>query len=300
MAIGRQILSGLFGATAGGFSGFAQQKAEGRARMERQQEAESQREFELEMMRERQAAQRAAARRSTLAAKLEREATEGFRTEQLKNEAEAARLTAEYRASETARAREDAAALERYREAERFDKQFGDLASSWSNYVRDQGSLNLPVDETKTIEFVRRFATQRNIPEERVAEMVSRLGTMQGVTPEVTLPPSSLQTYLAEKEAQKPDVTQSELALQLRDAKEFKEYFENRGIRAVEVPVSTGRIGLAGDPTMGSTPYALGDSRSMIKIEGGSEDERRRYRSVLDEYNRILSLLISGQFRTDR
>ena len=300
MAIGRQILSGLFGATAGGFSGFAQQKAEGRARMERQQEAESQREFELEMMRERQAAQRAAARRSTLAAKLEREATERFRTEQLKNEAQAAQLTAEYRASETARAREDAAALERYREAERFDKQFGDLASSWSNYVRDQGSLNLPVDETKTIEFVRRFATQRNIPEERVAEMVSRLGTMQGVTPEVTLPPSSLQTYLAEKEAQKPDVTQSELALQLRDAKEFKEYFENRGIRAVEVPVSTGRIGLAGDPTMGSTPYALGDSRSMIKIEGGSEDERRRYRSVLDEYNRILSLLISGQFRSDR
>jgi hypothetical protein len=287
--------------------------------MERQQEAESQREFELEMMRERQAAQRAAARRSTLAAKLEREATEGFRTKQLENEAqaarltaeyradqlereaEAARLTAEYRASETAQAREEAAALERYRAAERFDRQFGDLASAWSNYVRDEGrDRNLPVDETKTIEFVRRFATQRNIPEERVAEMVSRLGTVQGVTPEVTLPPSSLQTYLAEKEAQKPDVTQSELALQLRDAKEFKEYFENRGIRAVEVPVSTGRIGLAGDPTMGSTPYALDDSRSMIKIEGGSEDERRRYRSVLDEYNRILSLLISGQFRSDR
>ena len=46
MAIGRQILSGLFGATAGGLSGFAQQKAEERARMQRQMEREEERAYQ--------------------------------------------------------------------------------------------------------------------------------------------------------------------------------------------------------------------------------------------------------------
>lgn len=49
MAIARDILSGLFGATAGGLRGYAVQQAEERERMQRQQEIEAAREFEREL-----------------------------------------------------------------------------------------------------------------------------------------------------------------------------------------------------------------------------------------------------------
>lgn len=49
MAIARDILSGLFGATAGGLRGYAVQQAEERERMQRQQEIEAAREFQREL-----------------------------------------------------------------------------------------------------------------------------------------------------------------------------------------------------------------------------------------------------------
>ena len=67
MAIGRQILSGLFGATAGGLSGFAQQKAEERARMQRQMERGEERAYQMSLIeQEREYAQRIATERDLL------------------------------------------------------------------------------------------------------------------------------------------------------------------------------------------------------------------------------------------
>jgi hypothetical protein len=74
MAIARDILSGLFGATAGGLRGYATRQAEERERMQRQ----------LDIMRERQAAARSADRRAELRSRLERRAgsPEVIRSEQ--------------------------------------------------------------------------------------------------------------------------------------------------------------------------------------------------------------------------
>jgi len=66
MAIGRQILSGLFGATAGGLSGFAQQKAEERARMQRQMEREEERAYQRGLTAEARRYQEALAAREAL------------------------------------------------------------------------------------------------------------------------------------------------------------------------------------------------------------------------------------------
>jgi hypothetical protein len=73
MAIGRQILSGLFGATAGGLSGFAQQKAEERARMQRQMEREEERAYQMGLIeQEREYAQRIATERDLLEGRIRR------------------------------------------------------------------------------------------------------------------------------------------------------------------------------------------------------------------------------------
>lgn len=73
MAIGRQILSGLFGATAGGLSGFAQQKAEERARMQRQMEREEERAYQMGLVeQEREYAQRIATERDLLEGRIRR------------------------------------------------------------------------------------------------------------------------------------------------------------------------------------------------------------------------------------
>lgn len=73
MAIGRQILSGLFGATAGGLSGFAQQKAEERARMQRQMEREEERAYQMGLIeQEREYAQRVATERDLLEGRIRR------------------------------------------------------------------------------------------------------------------------------------------------------------------------------------------------------------------------------------
>ena len=66
MAIGRKILSGLFGATAGGLSGFAQQKAEERARMQRQMEREEERAYQRGLTAEARRYQEALAAREAL------------------------------------------------------------------------------------------------------------------------------------------------------------------------------------------------------------------------------------------
>jgi len=66
MAIGRQILSGLFGATAGGLSGFAQQKAEERARMQRQMEREEERAYQRGLVSETRRYQEALAAQEAL------------------------------------------------------------------------------------------------------------------------------------------------------------------------------------------------------------------------------------------
>lgn len=109
MSVAKDVLSGLFGGAKVGAQGLVRRKAEERARMDRQQEQAANREFDLEMMRERQAAQRAAARRAALEAKRDRtlkseEATAlaNYRQNVLDNQQAAAEATAGQKEAEAA------------------------------------------------------------------------------------------------------------------------------------------------------------------------------------------------------
>lgn len=268
MAIARDILSGLFGATAGGLRGYATRQAEERERMQRQQEIEAAREFETGMMQERQAAQRAAARRAALQAKLERQATERYRAAQLQQDADEAKADADEA------------------EAKRLDEQFANITREFGAITRARAqAMQPPLSETEEIDLIRTLAVMSGVKEESVAPMIQRLSATPPEAPEPASEPAPEPTqrlvdvYRAQREPEPAQFTEAELGDELNQLTEAKDYFESeRGVKL--------------GPDFRGVASGIGPS-----IVGGTDQDRSQYRSVLNRIETVNRLLASGQFR---
>jgi len=289
MAIARNILSGLFGATAGGLRGYATKQAEERERMQRQQEIEAQQEFETGMMRERQAAQRASARRASLQANLEREATEGYRAAQLQQRKDEAKAQIQ-------------------------DEQFADVTREFSAIMRQRAQASAPpLSETDQVELIKRLEALRGVGEEDVAQIVRRLNI---ISPEAPTPaPAAVETVTDlmrkkyDPETDSPEFTEEELGYQLKELYDAQKYFEDE-LRVRYGPLtsspSTDYEAFLGSeagarargPQLPENVISGGNRAQRNVISGGTPAQRKDYRAILKTIDEVTGLLTSGRFRS--
>ena len=229
MSVARRVLAGLFGGAKVGTEGLVRRKAEERARMERQQEQAANREFDLEMMRERQAAQRAAARRSALQAKLDR----NQRQEEQAALAASRAAEAGYRERVLAGQREDRRATAAQREAEAALALNSRVMSDYLEGQKQQiDAFGVPFnDEQKRTEMAR-LTRFYGLDDDQAARIFENLPdfAMPEEEPETPVP-SLYEQFDKENEDLPDDLTRQDLFDQQREIDQFyRDMSAGRGV----------------------------------------------------------------------
>jgi len=279
MSVARKVLAGLFGGAKVGTEGLVRRKAEERARMERQQEQAADRELDLEMMRERQAAQRAAARRSTLEAKLDRKQ----RQEEQAALAASRMAEADYRAKSLAN-QQAAAESARLDRAEQ--RRFNNLNAVVTQFAAQQGqlidALGVPFSDEKRRERLFDIAKNYGFSEEES-------NRLYGTLP----PPAPVQTArdrFIEKGLQ--GYTEEELGRELNELVNLRDLLEK--------DPEDGGAGV--DPGRRSLPPTAARSiRGGYRVEpapytagGGTREEIEEHRRASERIAEIEALLSFG------
>ena len=230
MSVARDVLAGLFGGAKVGAQGLVRRKAEERGRMERQQEQAANREFDLEMMRERQAAQRAAARRSTLEAKLDR------KQRQEEQAALAASRAAEagYRAKVLAGQREDRRATAAQREAEAALALNSRVMSDYLEAQKQQiDAFNLPFNEEEKRTQMARLTRFYGLDDDQAARIFENLPdfAIPEDEPETPVPSLYEQFDIQGNEDLPDDLTRQDLFDQQKEIDQFyRDMSAGRGV----------------------------------------------------------------------
>jgi len=230
MSVARDVLAGLFGGAKVGAQGLVRRKAEERGRMERQQEQAANREFDLEMMRERQAAQRAAARRSTLEAKLDR------KQRQEEQAALAASRAAEagYRERVLAGQREDRRATAAQREAEAALALNSRVMSDYLEAQKQQiDAFNLPFNEEEKRTQMARLTRFYGLDDDQAARIFENLPdfAIPEDEPETPVPSLYEQFDIQGNEDLPDDLTRQDLFDQQKEIDQFyRDMSAGRGV----------------------------------------------------------------------
>jgi hypothetical protein len=261
MSVARDVLSGLFGGAKVGAQGLVRRKAEERARMDRQQEQAANREFDLEMMRERQAAQRAAARRAALEAKRDRtlkseEATAlaNYRQNVLDNQQDAAEATALNR-----------------REAQRFSNLNAVMQQFGAQEARMIDALSVPYTEEKRKTMLADIAKGYGFSEDEISGLYGTLPDLASIRRQRE--PTQRDAFV---EQQLGGKTEEELGRELNELVNLRDDLEGLGVNPERGYIT----GLGWGP-----PYSAG---------GGTDDDKKEHARVESDIARVEELLSKG------